>query len=1021
MASVADSTSHLAKKVPAAGATGGRGASLPLPLPEELTQLLPHGGYVVEEFLGQGGMGAVYKATQVRLQRPVAIKIMRRHVDVDAGFEERFQREALAMARLNHPNIVNIIDSGEAGPDLLYIVMEFVDGEDLQGVIRSGKMTEALALRLIPQICDAVQFAHEHGIVHRDIKPANVMLTRDGRVKVADFGLAKHLDVDGSYNTQSGASLGTPDYAAPEQFDTAGLVDHRADLYALGVMIYHMLTGQVPRGTWKAPSTNSGVSVQWDDIVSRAMQPEKDDRYASAVDLKADVLRISSGESISPVTPKKPAARASSSKHLLIGLVGSVLVLGVGAFFFFRKSKTVEVPSPSKSNETQTQTATPAAPTLPFPQATKAQPFVNSLGMKFIPVPGTRLLMSIHETRKKDYAAYAADAKGLNNEWKQVMTFNVPIGMTEDHPVVRISWNEAKSFCAWLSARENRNYRLPTDREWSTAVGIAELEPIGVAPVQLSGQFLGLYPWGLQAGYASSDVANFRDRAMAEKFPAITGYTREVSDGWATTAPVMSFKPSVLGFYDLGGNAWEFCEDWYEQTKKQRVLRGGSWTDYPMISTTRAGNLQSVRSESYGFRCVLVPDDLKVPSSTDRALADDCRSVESPQRFGGSRYQLFVGSLRWADAKAKAESIGGHLATISSRIENDWVKSTYGKHLTSPGKSLWLGMYYALPGSEYRWANEEISLFSDWLPGEPNFAKGEGGQAGYPFMLTLSRGDSGPLGWNDSSADPSQVRTSVGFLVEWEDMKGQPLPVASTATPASPLTNSLGMRFVPVPGTNILLCIHETRKSDYKQFAAGLSSLDGGWKAIRVADTPVAPAEECPVTGVSWFEARQFCDWLSRKEGRVYRLPTDREWSCAVGIGEKEARDNAKALDGKVGSLWPWGSVWPPVKGAGNYADSSLKEKTSEFAIIEGYADGFPMLAPAMSFTPNELGIYDLGGNASEWCEDGFGEDRKSHVTRGGSYRDARSILSSERESDWAHYRRSFIGFRCAVEVFEKK
>jgi serine/threonine protein kinase len=163
-------------------------------------------------------MGAVYKGMQVRLKRPVAIKIMRRDLGKDHDFEARFEREAQAMAKLNHPNIVSVIDYGEAGPDYLYIVMELVDGADLMDVIRGGQMTQEMALSLLPQICDALQFAHDHGIVHRDIKPSNIMLTRDGRIKMADFGLAKRFDVESSFRTQTGTGMGTPDYAAPEQF-----------------------------------------------------------------------------------------------------------------------------------------------------------------------------------------------------------------------------------------------------------------------------------------------------------------------------------------------------------------------------------------------------------------------------------------------------------------------------------------------------------------------------------------------------------------------------------------------------------------------------------------------------------------------------------------------------------------------------------------------------------------------------------------------------------------------------------
>ncbi|MFZ4767851.1 MAG: serine/threonine-protein kinase, partial [Roseimicrobium sp.] len=181
-----------------------------LPLPEELTQLLPAGAYHVESFLGQGGMGAVYKGMQVRLKRPVAIKIMRRDMGKDYDFEARFEREAQAMAKLNHPNIVSVIDFGEAGPDYLYIVMELIDGADMMDVIRGGQMTQEMALTLLPQVCDALQFAHDHGIVHRDIKPSNIMLTRDGRIKMADFGLAKRYDVESSFRTQTGTGMGTP-------------------------------------------------------------------------------------------------------------------------------------------------------------------------------------------------------------------------------------------------------------------------------------------------------------------------------------------------------------------------------------------------------------------------------------------------------------------------------------------------------------------------------------------------------------------------------------------------------------------------------------------------------------------------------------------------------------------------------------------------------------------------------------------------------------------------------------------
>jgi serine/threonine protein kinase len=339
-----------------------------LPLPGELSALLPPGAYQVESFLGQGGMGAVYKGTQVRLKRSVAIKIMRRDLGKDYDFEVRFEREAQAMAKLNHPGIVSVIDYGEAGPDYLYIVMELVDGADLMDVIRSGGMTQEMALSLLPQICDALQFAHDHGIVHRDIKPSNIMLTRDGRIKMADFGLAKHFDAENSFRTQTGTGMGTPDYAAPEQFDPTTQIDHRADIYALGVMIYQMITGQLPRGVWKPPSQRAAVDPHWDDIVFRAMQNDPADRYQQASQVKTDVSSIPliAGRAAAPSAAASGPAETSSPKPGALGqsalpktksraplLIGAVAVLAITLFFALKQpdpGRTDGPPSAAKAS-----------------------------------------------------------------------------------------------------------------------------------------------------------------------------------------------------------------------------------------------------------------------------------------------------------------------------------------------------------------------------------------------------------------------------------------------------------------------------------------------------------------------------------------------------------------------------------------------------------------------------------------------------------------------------------------------
>lgn len=371
-----DATIRISAPRPSLSGPGG----LELPLPDELTALLPQDSYLVESFLGAGGMGAVYKGLQIRLNRPVAIKIMRRDIGRDHDFEERFRREALAMARLNHPNIINVIDYGEAGSEYLYIVMELVDGVDLMEVIRSGGMSQERAATLLPQICDALQFAHDNGIVHRDIKPGNIMLTRDGRVKMADFGLAKHFDTESGFRTQTGAGMGTPDYAAPEQFDPASAIDHRADIYALGVMIYQMITGHVPRGAWLPPSRRAAVDASWDGIVSRAMQNDPKDRYQKASEVKMDVSSIPLAAarevasearravSASVESPRTFAAQKRRSSFILLTTT-AVVVLGLAAVFILLRPAdprpSVPVASSQPPAPVVSQALIPRLPDLP--------------------------------------------------------------------------------------------------------------------------------------------------------------------------------------------------------------------------------------------------------------------------------------------------------------------------------------------------------------------------------------------------------------------------------------------------------------------------------------------------------------------------------------------------------------------------------------------------------------------------------------------------------------------------------
>jgi len=246
----------------------------------------------VLEFLGQGGMGAVYKARQPGLDRFVALKILPPESSRDPAFAERFTREARALAKLNHPNIVMVHDFGRTS-DLYFFVMEFVDGVNLRHNLNSEKLQPEQALTIVPQICDALQYAHEEGVVHRDIKPENILLDKKGRVKIADFGLAKIVGHATDYRlTGTHQIMGTPLYMAPEQVNKPQTVDHRADIYSLGVVFYEMLTGQLPLGHFPPPSQKASVDARLDQVVLRAMEHEPDRRYQQANEVKTDVEAI---------------------------------------------------------------------------------------------------------------------------------------------------------------------------------------------------------------------------------------------------------------------------------------------------------------------------------------------------------------------------------------------------------------------------------------------------------------------------------------------------------------------------------------------------------------------------------------------------------------------------------------------------------------------------------------------------------------------------------------------------------
>lgn len=545
----------------------------------------------IQEFIGSGGMGAVFRALQPGPNRLVALKVLATALAKNEEFVERFQREAQMMGRLDHPNIVRVHDAGERG-GIYYLIMDYMDGGDLRRLIKKGGMDMQLVQELVPHICAGLSHAHEEGITHRDIKPANILMDHRGKVKIGDFGLAKVLGPTPDISiTVPGSSLGTPFYTAPEQHSESESADQRADVYSMGAVLYEMLTGLRPQGDFEYPSLHrKGVSPAVDRAVKRALARNPEKRFAQ-IEVFRKALRWGKEKAVDDLRRWMLSA-------------GAGLAVGAGLFVYWEPHES-EGKKVNHFDEANIRTAE-VEPTTSLEDASLERPYINSLGMRFVPLPGTQVLFCIWETRLVDYEAFSnSNPKLAGGEWRDLEHQGYKQGPL--HPVVNVNWYHAKAFCEWLSQKENLTYRLPMDFEWSIAVGLGELEDADGSPVTKHGKLPQTYPWG-SFRPPPVGIGNFFDSATKDR-SIIVGH----DDPFPFTAPVGSFRPNHFGIYDIAGNAWEWCEDLFNPDAKRderRILRGGAWDSgiYRLRSSFRNAVPPGMRFRDknvVGFRCVI--------------------------------------------------------------------------------------------------------------------------------------------------------------------------------------------------------------------------------------------------------------------------------------------------------------------------------------------------------------------------------------------------------------------------------
>ena len=598
----------------------------------------------VESLIGRGGMGAVYRGRQDSLERSVAIKILPPEVASDPGFTERFRREAIAMGRLQHPNIVSIYDYGEVG-GFYFLLMEYVHGTDVQELIRLGELDPNSSIQIMTQVCEALDHAHRVGYVHRDIKPANILVTDSGEVRVADFGLAKLTGFEHQAResaqlnlTREGTVVGTPNYLAPEHVTQGNSADPRNDIFSLGVMFYEMLTGDLPKGVFRPPSEQKAGDENLDKIVMRAMSADPEERYQEVSQIKNDISSLDSS-----------APRHTRRKKLILLSVCFIGAL-VGAVAL---SSRLFAPQPAGSADksdvgfgstpvwsgwSQDEPAPAISPFTPI-EAEKHQKewashmrvpvrFVDSLGIAFRLIPPGEYLqgtdrknlkilakeceplgdwyvenlqgespqrrvviarpfaMSETEITVGQYSAFIEDSE-YSPEGRSLME-QLDSGERDNLPANQLSWNDAQAFCSWLSERESVLYQLPDEAKWEYACRSGNP---------------GRYCFG-------DSIRELEEYAWFER---------------ARVEEVGLKKPNAFGLYDMHGNVYEWCHDGWqdypsapslfvdpiENDGKERVIRGGYYGEVASMarSADRRPELASDKADGHvGFRVMRALD-----------------------------------------------------------------------------------------------------------------------------------------------------------------------------------------------------------------------------------------------------------------------------------------------------------------------------------------------------------------------------------------------------------------------------
>lgn len=956
--------------------------------------------YALESVLGQGGMAIVWKAWDETLGENVALKFLPEAVTRDAVAVEELKEETRRARRLTHPNIVRIHDFVQDAT-LAAVSMEYVDGDTLakRRLDQPGKLFSVATLApYVAQLCAALGYAHGRAkLVHRDLKPANLLVTRDGQLKITDFGIARGLtEASARLTSRAGRTSGTVLYASPQQL-MGEKPTEADDIYAVGATLYELLTGKPPffrgdahtlmmqvRERQPAPLAErraelelkgEKIPAEWEKTILACLAKKAPERPSSAHEV-AERLGLASAATLSAVPVEKPApavgepAKGGRTDRRVKPLVAAGLAVAVVAvalgYFFWPENPTaaLQAPAPVAAKSSDAVAATNAREFVIMIDPPEAAARVSVGANTEVPVEKGKAVFS--NLADGDHEL-TVQAPGF-----QTLATQVTVKDGRGSAVARLM---AEKGIFEITARPGTRITAVNGQGREVRLGV-----VGASGVLASGSLLTVGTYTLKLEHPDCvPLAQVKMELDGERVTKLT-----------------------LGQISLPGELRIFSVP----TGAEVRVNGQAAGVTPATLRDQLSELPlAVEVFARGYRRVAQSVTLK-PGQV-RTLDVITLVAED----GGVEFRFAMADFRFEQAKVLIDGKAAELGRVSPsapvRIEGLEV-GTRTVEISHPDYEPWR---QPVAVHKQQTTAVEVTL----VPKPAVLTLAVSGATEYTLVVNgreaTVRGTEASLPVGEELALELRAR---GFMTAGRRLtlpangreKWQvALEKQTHPDTGQPWENTLGMKFVPVPGTAVLFSIWDTRVQDYDRFVAATRRE---WPKPSFAQGPTHPA-----VNVSWEDAQAFCAWLTIQEqvtGRLrlaqkYRLPTDTEWSVAVELDERRG-GTPQSKHRQIKNLYPWGTQWPPPRGAGNYG-SRLK------------VDDFEKTSPAGSFAANKFGLYDMGGNVWQWCEDFFDGNSGARVLRGASFsnRDGGVLLSSHRSDGTAGHRYNDFGFRCVVVI----